>query len=210
MRKTLCFITIIVLTGCVTPIPTTRSMNDFVMLSIKTNSKKQVNFTFLSVPSDGEIKVYKEGNTVNSNTYSHTIPSTVKNMLGDYMSYRFSSTSTDKVEMSITLKDIQITYRPLDSSGKQVMATLFGGELSYTYTTRLVFDVGLIVDDKDLSKTFVVSSEDTQIQGIGTGTSTSNYYRGKDSVQSLIGRSVDQSNNKFLMLLNNYLVENEL
>ena len=210
MKKLLYLFVVLVFTGCVTPIPTTKSMNDFVMMSIKTNTQKQVNFTFSSVPTDGEIKVYQEGKTSQSNTYTHNIPSTVKNMLGDYMSYRFSSSSPDKIDMSVTLKDIQITYRPLDSSGKQVVVTLFGGELSYTYSTKLVFDVGLVVDGKDLSRTFVVSSEDTQIQGIGTGTSTSNFYRGKDSVQSLIGRSVDQSNNKFLMLLNNYLVENEL
>jgi hypothetical protein len=210
MKNILFTILIIVLTGCVTPIPTTKSMNDFVMMSIKNNPNKQVNFRFSSVPSDGQIKVYQENKTSYGNTYNHTIPSTVKNMLGDYMSYRFSPSSPNKVDLSITLKDIQITYRPLDSGGKQVAVTLFGGELSYTYTTKLVFDVGLMVDGKDLSRTFVVSSEDTQIQGVGTGTSTSNFYRGKDSVQSLIGRSVDQTNNKFLMLLNNYLQENDL
>lgn len=209
MNKLLYLFTFFVLTSCATPIPTTRSMNDFVMLSMKTNTKKQINFTFSSVPTDGQIKVNQEGKNY-GNTYSHTIPSTVKNMLSEYMSYRFSTSSPDKINMNITLKDIQISYRPLDSGGQQVMAVLFGGELSYIYTTKMVFEVGLVVDGKDLSRTFMVSSEDTQIQGIGTGTATSNIYKGKNSVQSLIGKSVDQSNNKFLMLLNNYLLENDL
>lgn len=210
MKHLLYLFFIIVLTGCVTPIPTTKSMNDFVMMSLKKNPNAQVNFQFSSVPTDGEIKVYQENRTSNSQTYNHTIPSTVKNMLSDFMSYRFSTSAPDAINLSITLKDIEITFRPLDSGGKQVAVALFGGELSYNYTTKLVFDLALVVDGKDLSRSFAVSSEDTQIQGVGTGTATSSYYRGKDSVQSMIGRSIDQTNNKFLMLLNNYLLENNL
>lgn len=210
MKRLFYVLLIVAVSSCATPIPTTISMNDFVMMSLKTNPNKQVVFEFNSIPTDGEIKVYQENRESNSRTYNHTIPSTVRNMLGDFMSYRFSTTASESVNLGVTLRNIEITFRPLDSGGKQVAVALFGGELSYTYTTKLVFDLSLLVDGKDLSRSFAVSSEDTQIQGVGTGTSTSNFYRGKDSVESLIGRSVDQTNNKFLMLLNNYLLENGL
>ena len=51
------------------------------------------------------------------------------------------------------------------------------------------------------------TSEDTFVSGIGTGTSTSNVHRGKDSTQHTHARNINKANNKVIMMMNSYFEE---
>jgi len=219
MRTTLTIISLLTLTGCVTtsPIPTSRSMNDFVMMSLKVNNQKSVNYNFISNYVDGQIEVSPEENISGYSKilFSHTIPSTSKGMIQQFLDYRFipSTTNTDStniVGLDIELRELNITYKPLNSTGDVVLVAFIGGELSYLYKTVLSYNVKLRVGEQTYERNFSVNSEQNFISGVGTGTSTSNVYRGEQSQNQLIGKSVDECNNKFLMLLNKYLEENGL
>jgi len=62
-------------------------------------------------------------------------------------------------------------------------------------------------NSEESTKIISTSSEDSYVQGIGTGTSTSNIYRGKESLEYIHARNINKANNKIIMMINSYLEE---
>ena len=217
MRKStftkICFAVLIALFlgGCATNLPMTSSINDFVMMGTKVNSDVIVSFQYESKVTDGLIKPYDKDKTKEVSGhpgFNHSQSTTFGRMLNEFMGNKFAKLSpSGTIIVKATLEDFLIEQYSTDSAGKQVLAALAGGEINIMCLAKVKVLLTVIKDGEELTKIISVSSEDTYVSGIGTGTSTSNIHRGKDSLEHTHARNINKSNNKVIMMMNSYFEE---
>jgi len=201
----------IFLSGCATNLPMTSTLNDFVMMGTKVNTSENVSFIYESNVVDGLIKPFdrdKVKEVAGHPGFNHTESSTLGRMLNEFMGNKFSNLSPNgETTIKAVLQDFWIEQYSTDSGGKQVLAVLAGGEINMICVAKV--KVLLIVNrnGEELTKIITVTSEDTYVSGIGTGTSTSNIYRGKDSIEHTHARNLNKANNKVIMMINSYFEE---
>ncbi|MCC7430747.1 hypothetical protein IT568_07900 [bacterium] len=129
-------------------------------------------------------------------------------MLNEFIGNKFSQLSPSGTTIvKATLKDFWIEQYSTDSGGKQVLAALAGGEINIMCLAKVKVLLTVIKDGEELTKIISVSSEDTYVSGISTGTSTSNIYRGKDSLEHTHAGNINKANNKVIMMMNSYFEE---
>lgn len=200
----------LLITGCATSLPMTSSVNDFVMMGTKTNSKESIKYTFTSSVKDGEIKAKNKDGSPNSGlAFTHTETSVLTRMLKEYMESKFTNISqTDSdVSVEIALTKFDLSHYSADSGGKQFATSMFGGETSFLLGAKVIGNIIVNKNGEKLEKKLVASAEDTFVNGVGTGTSSSNLYKGKDSINHTHARNINKANNKFLMQVNSFLEE---
>ena len=199
------------LMSCATSLPMTSSINDFVMMGTKTNTTNEIKFHFSTKIMDGLVKPFnknQESEITGHAGYNHTESSTLNRMLKEYLSNKFSKISeSGDTKIEVTLKDFWIEQYSTDSGGSQFAAVMFGGEINNLCVANLKLLLKVEANGKTLTKNISVTSEDNFVQGIGTGTSTSNVYRGSNSIEYVHARNINKVNNKALMLLNSYFEE---
>jgi len=203
----------VMIVGCVSTIPVTSNLNDFVMMSIKTNGSTSVVYDFSSKITDGVIKPYKKDKEaeISGSGYNISEVAALRRMVNEYLGSKFPSVSSDAaIKISVSLDDFWIEQYSSDSGGNQAVVAMFGGEINYIVVAKLKVVVTINKNGNTTTKVITASSEDTYVQGVGTGTATSNYARGKDSLENTHVRNINNANNKVIMLLNSYLDEQKL
>ncbi|MCK4980864.1 MAG: hypothetical protein KAS62_10745, partial [Candidatus Delongbacteria bacterium] len=125
-----------------------------------------------------------------------------------YFGNKFSKLSpTGDTTVKATLKEFWVEQYSTDSGGKQTLVALFGGEINTMCVAKVKLLLTVNKNGEELTKLISTTSEDTFISGIGTGTSTSNVYKGKDSIQHTHARNINKANNKVVMMMNAYFEE---
>jgi len=198
--------------GCAaTNIPTSSTLNDFVMLGIKANSSDSVSFKYESNIMDGIIKPFdkdKAKELTSHPGYNHTESTTLERMFGEYMDNKFTKLSpSGGVKIKVLLKDFWIEQYLTDSATKAAMVALFGGEVNSVCVAKVKIQLNINRDNEQLSKAITSTVEDTFVSGYGTGTSTSKLYRGKNSLEHTHANNINKANNKVIMMINSYFQE---
>jgi len=209
MKIALIAFTFIFLNGCASNIPMTASVNDFVMMGVKTNSSETIKYSFKSSITDGEIDTINEEGVVSSENpaFIHSESRVLSKMLSEYMRSKFTNLpqSSGEVLVDIFLNKFTISQYSTDSSGYQVMVALAGGEINKILEAKVSGSVRVVINGESHEKRIISSSESNYVSGIGTGTSTSNVYKGRNSIQHIHAQNINKANNKFLMQINSYL-----
>jgi len=196
-------------TSCIVTLPISSSVNDFVNMGTKINSKDAVSLNYSSKVQDGLIKPYRRDKLKlrsNHQGFKQNINSVFGRMLGEYMTNKFSkynaNTSTS-TPINISLEDFWIEQYAVDSPGGQVATVLFGGGINHMCVATVKVHISFFHDGQDYAKRFEASAEDIFIEDM----ETDNYNQGKDSIQNIHGRNVQRACNKVLMFMNNYFEE---
>ncbi len=199
------------LLGCASNLPISSSLNDFVMMGINVNSSDGVRFIYESKITDGSIKPYtkdKQGVVTSPSGYIHTESSTLEKMLNEYFENKFTKLNQgNNVVIKVILDDFWIEEYSPESTGKILLKAFAGGETIINCVAKVKVLVIVNKNGEEYRRIINASSEDHFVQGIGTGTSTSNIYRGKESIEFIHARNINKANNKVIMMLNSYLEE---
>jgi hypothetical protein len=192
----------------------TSNVNDYVMLGTDTNTLQSVAYEYESKVSDGIIKPCgKDKGPAQKGQpgFIHAESTTLKRMLNEYMSNKFIKMAPDaNTRIKVTLTDFYIEQYTTDSTGKAVMAAFFGGEVNSVCVAKVKVLVNVNRNGVDYSKVLVGSGEETHVAGYGTGTKTSYLYKGKDSIEHVHAKNINNANNKILMLMNRYFENMDL
>jgi len=199
------------ISSCTTNLPMTSSLNDFVMMGTKINSTEEVSFQYESNIADGLVKPFdrdKAKEVAGHSGFNHTQSSTLGRMLNEYLGNKFSNISpSGATVVNVTLKDFWIEQYSTDSGASQALAIFAGGEINMMCVAKVKVLISVTKDGEELTKIISITSEDTFVSGMGTGTSTSNIHRGKDSIQHTHARNINKANNKVIMMMNSYFEE---
>ena len=200
--------------GCASTLPMTANVNDYVMMGTDTNTLQTVAFEYESKISDGMIKPCEKDRGPEQGSqpgFIHTESKTLERMLHEFMANKFLKMSPDaETRIKVTLTDFWIEQYTTDSTGKAVMAAFFGGEVNSVCVAKVKVLVNVNRNGVDYSKVLVGSSEETHVAGYGTGTKTSYMYKGKDSIEHVHAKNINNANNKILMLMNRYFENMDL
>jgi hypothetical protein len=206
----------IFLSACIvapTPTPTTTKMSDAIMMGIKPSPTKTIMYEYKSNIQDGIIKPCNKDTrdaVTNHAGYMHTESTTLDKMLRDYLSMKFTSVDpTSDTKIKVTLKDFWIEEYSLDSTNKMVWVALAGGEINIIVVANLDLVYEISKGGIPVTKAVRVSGDSTHVQGIGTGTSTSHFYRGKESKEFRVADAINAANNKSLAMLNQFIESNQ-
>ncbi len=218
MKKIFYYVTIIIgisvlLQGCTTTLPLTGNLNDFIMMDLKSNQNTEIHLIFTSNVSDGVIIPCKQVRTESAGGagYKHNVAYTTLKMVNDYLQYRFSNFSTQGggIPLSFNIDEFYLYQYTMDK-GDATVASLFGGEYDIMCKAELVATIKLDKDGQTYTKKIVGSADNVYIQGVGTGTQTSGYYRGSESIQMVHARNIQDAQNKIVMMMGKFLEENGL
>lgn len=202
--------------GCVaSTLPLTSNVNESIMMGIKTSKIKSVSYEYQSNVADGIIKpCAKDTRDIQSSHpgYSHNESTVLDKMIRDYCSMKFGSIEdTANIKIKVSLKDFWLEQYSPDSTGKKFLAVLGGGELNVVVTANLQLVYELSIDGNEPTRKIVkVVGDSTHVTGIGTGTSTSNLHRGRDSIEFRAAEAINAANSKALVMLNQLLESNEI
>jgi|TARA_B100002003_G_C13945169_1_gene458513 hypothetical protein len=171
--------------SCAQVVATNSTINDFVMMGVKTNSKANVNYTFKSDLADdhfvlmGSLKA-----TTNANI-------TFKGMLDEYMSSKFLNLSGQDYAIEITLMECDISQKMDTGAGNMLMAmSSYGGEASVISKTK----VSVTIKGNGVDEVKIISS------------SAEENYNTVDNVgmNRIYGNVMNKSYNKVLAVLNGF------
>lgn len=218
MRSKL-FIAVLVVTlaGCATTAatPTSTKMNDAIMMGIKTSSTGPVAFEYTSNVQDGQIQPSKkDSREIDKDlmvSYTHTENTTLSKMLNEYASMKFAKQdSASSTKLKITLKDFWIEQYSPDSTGSQVFAAMFGGEIKVIVAVNLDLSFEVTKDGSTNTKNVRISTDSSKVVGIGTGTSSSNVYQGEQNIEYKNANAMNDANNKAIVMLNQFVESSQL
>jgi|APSaa5957512493_1039668.scaffolds.fasta_scaffold98406_1 hypothetical protein len=211
IKSSLIVIVAIFIGGCATNLPMTSSLNDFVMMGTKVNSSENISFQYTSNITDGLLKPFEQDKAKEVSGhpgFNHTQSATLGRMLNEFLENKFSKISPNgSTTITAVLKDFWIEQYSTDSGGKVALAVLVGGEINMMCIAKVKILLTINRNGEELTKIISVSSEDTYVSGIGTGTSTSNIYRGKNSLEHTHAKNINKANNKVIMMMNSYFEE---
>jgi hypothetical protein len=198
------FVLVVILCGCVSTIPISTSINDFVVMGIKTNSSDHITFEYSSNIQDGVTKFYKKDKTGfdnGHNSYDSTESATFSKMITEYISSKFTHIEPNSGNsIKIILQDFWVEFYTNDPAGLQLLA--IGNSTSIYKAVANIF-VTIKKDGEEFTKTIQASSEEEH------HISTS-IYQQKEQWESVVAKAINNTNNKILMLLNSYLEELQL
>ncbi|MDQ6996254.1 MAG: hypothetical protein Q9M82_02195 [Mariprofundus sp.] len=201
------------LSACASSVPSTSRLSDDIMMGIKASSDV-VDFQFNSNVMDGEIKPSAKGSREVQGShpgYTHNESTSLNKMMGEFASMKFNSLSSDSnIKIKVLLNDFWIEQYSTDSTGQMWLAALGGGEIHIMIVAHLGIAFEIIKDGKVNRKKLHISSESIHVSGMGTGTSTSNIYRGSESIEFRVADAMNAVNNKAIIMLNHFLASNQM
>lgn len=204
----------LLLSACASSIPTTTKMSDAIMMGIKTSTTKAISYEYQSNIHDGVIKPCNKGTRDVQGShpgYIHTESSTFDKMVRDYISMKFPNVgSVSDPKIKVTLKDFWLEQYSTDSTGKQWLVALGGGELNVMVVANLDLVYEISKNGIPVTKNIRVSGDNVHVAGVGTGTSTSNIYRGNQSIEFRVAEAMNAANNKAIAMLNHFIESTEL
>jgi hypothetical protein len=186
--------------GCVSTLPISSSVNDFVLMGIKTNASENVDFTFQSEIQDGTFVTFgkdkAEPNSMTSSSYNISQNSTFSRMIKSYIGNKFQNISPDgTTKIAISLEDFWLE----ESSSMSANAIILGGAPMYNTAVRLKVLVKIVKDSKEDVKVITSSSEDSHMRG-----GRPNW---REETNIFVSRIVNDANNRALMLINSLFNE---
>lgn len=203
----------ILVVGCAAPTPVAikSSLNDFVANGVRTNSKDTIEYSFSSDLKDTVYMPYGKDKTKSQDNFAgNIIPerSSFEKMSKNYFEVKFSNIqSPSPKKIAIKLDDFYFEQFNTNTGGQVAAAALVGGELTNVIRVYLKSKVTITNDSATNSKVISSSAEENYIVGIGTGTSTSNIYKGENGPDFKLAKAVDDANNKAIMFIGKYLEE---
>jgi hypothetical protein len=197
------FLVACLLGGCVSTLPISSSVNDFVLMGIKTNASENVDFVFESKIQDGTFVTFgkdkAEPNAMTSSSYNISENSTFSRMVKNYIENKFPNISLDGMtKIFISLEDFWFE----ESSSMSANAVILGGAPMYTTAVKLKILVKIIKDGKENVKIITSSAEDSHTRG-----GRPNW---REETNIFVAGIVNDANNKALMLLNSFFSEMDL
>ena len=215
IKKSIFYLIPFMLWNCATTVPISTSLNDFTMMGIN-SSEKPVAFQVLNEINNqpgtevGVLKPYDKGKEklLTSMPGYKLVPQNIFNtMFKEFMSNKYTNinSTNPKQKIDIILKDFWIEYFTEQSSGSQVAVALIGGEVNYTIKIKANIVVKVDENGKNFQKNIISSAEDIFVYGVGTGTSSSNIYKGANSAEAIVGKVTNDVFNKVIMLSNKFL-----
>lgn len=200
-----CLLGVFLFTGCTQNIPMKSSINEFVLMNIKTSSQKGVKFNYSSNIYGTTLPLYgKDKKPFNTGgmTYVCDENNTLNSMISEYLQNKFLQID-DNASLGIDIKmdDFYVEYYCTDSGGTQALQAFASGlsgspmNLTYMCTSKVALLITIYKDGNKINKRLTASS-DVMTSG--------------NQTTEVLGNSINQVNNKVLMLLNAFLAENEL
>jgi len=201
------------LSACASSVPNTSRLSDEIMMGIKSSSDV-VDFQYTSKVVDGEIKPSTKGSREVQSShpgYTHNESASLNKMMGEFASMKFNSLSSGSdIKIKVLLNDFWIEQYSTDSTGQMWLAALGGGEIHMMIVANIDLVFEIIKNGQVTRKKIHISSESTHVSGIGTGTSTSNLYRGSNSIEYSVADAMNAVNNKAIIMLNHFLASNQI
>ncbi|MCB5262204.1 MAG: hypothetical protein M0Q16_05455 [Candidatus Cloacimonetes bacterium] len=194
----LTLLTVILLcTGCAQNIPMKTSINEYVLMNIKTSSQKDINYTFSTDLTGTKLPLYgKNKSGKKSESYICDENAAFSSMLKEYIENKFLEISeTSPISLEIKLVDFYVEYYPTDTAGMQALNILADVESNHLSSAKLSLVLTLTKDGQETHKRISTSADVTS---------------SGEQDEIVIGDSINHANNKALMLINAFLAENEL
>jgi hypothetical protein len=184
-------LTILLLSSCAQVVSTNSTINDLVMMSVKTNSKVGISYSFNSdLPNEHTVMMGSLKATTNANV-------TLKGMIDEFIGSKFLNTSGADYSISITLKDCDISQKMDNSASNTLMAlSSYGAEASVVSKTKVL--VTIKGNGKDELKMINVSAEEN--------------YNTVDNIgmNRIYGNVMNKSFNKVLAQINGFIESLEI
>ena len=179
-------LTILLLSSCAQVVSTNSTINDLVMMSVKTNSKVGISYSFNSdLPNEHTVMMGSLKATTNANV-------TLKGMIDEFMVSKFLNTSGKDYSISIVLKDCDISQKMDNSASNALMAlSSYGAEASVVSKTKVL--VTIKGNGKDELKMVNASAEEN--------------YNTVDNIgmNRIYGNVMNKSFNKVLAQINGFI-----
>lgn len=187
--------------ACATNIPVKSSMNDFVLMGLKTNRQVTVSYEVFSNIQDGKITVLREEGAGATGSVIINESAALKRMIDDYMFARFSKISDNSdIKIVITLQSFIVRDWSTESTGMVVLRAVVGSSAySRMVSARIVAAIDVTQRGATETKTIIANSEETYI---GEFTSPNGNKAFSDCVNS--------ANNKLLMQLNAFFEDRKI
>ena len=181
--------------GCAQTIPMKTSINEYVLMNIKTSSQKIVNYSFSTNLIGTRLPLYgRNKHTKLSDDYFCDENAALNSMLKEYMENKFLEISdTSPISLNIQLVDFYVEHYATESLGMMAL-NIFANEVSKTLSSaKLSLLATLTIDGQETQKR-IIASADLMSSG--------------EETEEKIGDSINQANNKALLLINAFLDEN--
>ena len=191
--------TVNLLAGCVTTIPVSSSISDFVMMGIRTNSQNVVNLEIISNIQDGEIAVMNENETGQTGRVILHQGAVLTRMINDYMAAKFSRMSDlGDTQITITLHDFIVRDWTTDGAGMQALRALSENPRSpRMVSARVTARIEIVfADGTEEARNFISNTEEHYI-----GQFTS------EIGNRAFATAVNNANNRLLMQMNAFFEE---
>ncbi|MCP5062928.1 MAG: hypothetical protein GY936_10735 [Ignavibacteriae bacterium] len=197
--------------GCSTHLPTTSSINDFVVMGTKTNNVESVSFQYASSIVDGSTKPFERDRAAEVSGhpgFDHTQSSTLGRMLKEFMGNKFSKLSPNgTTSIKATLQDFWVEqYLSDGNTGNVVLKALAGRAVNMICLTKIKVKLVVNKNGKESSKVITGTSEDTYVTSKAAGASA-DVNSGKNSIEHTHARNINKANNKVIMMMNSYFEE---
>jgi len=177
--------------GCTSTLLMDSSINDFLLLGIKTNSNDNVVLNFSSNVVDGKQVPFKKGKIPPSPGqigFNHTESYSLNKMAQEYMSMRFLKFGqSDGVVVDLKLRDFWIEQGPIGSFAEQLLATT-------KFEVESHIDVVVTVTINGNTETKIIkTSHSEQVNGLAGAI-----------WQKQISVCINKVNNKVLMVMSQF------
>ncbi|HOH46423.1 MAG TPA: hypothetical protein PLX59_01170 [Candidatus Cloacimonadota bacterium] len=191
----------LVLAACSQNVPMRTSINEHVLTNMSTSSQRGVNLLYDSELTTNRIPLYRADRTLiqgAGSDYYCDQAGTLKTMLTQYLGNRFheiNPTATFKLEL--TLVNFYVERHVMNANFMHTLEILAGENTESNYMNKAVVEVMVKATGPSgvISKTLSASAE-------GNATDT--------TMVNSLSEVINQANNRILILLNNYLSENNL
>jgi len=192
-------IILILLSGCVTTIPVSSSINDFVMMGIRSNRQETVMLEIVSNIQDGQIAVMNQDETRETGKVVIHQGTVLRRMVNDYMSVKFSRLdNSGETKITVTLREFTVRDWSTESTGMQVLRALAENPRDpRMVSARITATINIVRSNgTEETRNFISSTEEHYI-----GQFTS------EVGNRAFATAVNNANNRLLMQMNAFFEE---
>lgn len=186
---------LLLLSGCFSTLPVSSSLDDFVVMNIKTENNDKVYLNYTSQVESGKIKVKNKSGSNLAGGYNHTVPYTFNKMLDQYLTNKFRNYNKngEGTEFKVELLDFYLEQYPAGSTGDQVLNAFAGTTGDQMFLAKVKARLTFEKDGEVYEKIFATTEEDI--------------YSGNTNRERVHGRMTSKALNKVMMLMNRYFEE---
>jgi len=150
--------------GCATNIPISSSINDFVMMGLRTNRQDSVTLEIISNIHDGETEVMNRDGTGRTGRVLTDQGTILKRMVNDYMTAKFYRLSeSGDIKITIRLNEFTVQDYSVETAGMAVLRTLLVGARTRhprMVSVRITASIDIAGENIEETRNFISSSEE--------------------------------------------------